>query len=161
MKTYATKIIVSLVALIAIVGGIFGYVARSKNAVVPVTDDTSSQPLGASTTTAPADVPVSTRTSKYKDGVYSAVGSYMSPGGLDDLNVTLTLRNGIVTDATVTSGAHDRTSSRYQSMFIGGYKAYVIGKSIDSINLDAVSGSSLTPEGFNDAVAKIKTEAQA
>jgi len=46
-------------------------------------------------------------------------------------------------------------------MFISGYKPYVIGKNIDTISLDRVSGSSLTPAAFNEALGQIKTEARA
>jgi hypothetical protein len=49
----------------------------------------------------------------------------------------------------------------YQGLFIANYKQYVIGKSIDSLNLSEVSGSSLTSSGFNAAVAEIKAQASA
>jgi hypothetical protein len=46
-------------------------------------------------------------------------------------------------------------------MFAGAdYKQYVVGKKIDEVQLTKVSGSSLTPQGFNDALAKIKAEAK-
>jgi hypothetical protein len=97
----------------------------------------------------------------YKNGTYSATGSYMSPGGEEQVGVTLTLANDIITAVSVTPGAYDRTSARYQDRFISGYKTYVIGKNIAKVNLGIISGSSLTPEGFNDALAQIKTQAKA
>ena len=111
----------------------------------------------------PATVPKKTTptASVYKNGTYSATGSYMSPGGYDQLGVSLTIQNDIVTAATVTNMAGDGRSSRYQNAFIGGYKPYVIGQNIASINLSYVSGASLTPAGFNDAVAQIKAQAKA
>lgn len=111
-------------------------------------------------TATPATVPSSTK-SKYKNGTYSAVGVYYSPEGQESINVSVTLTNGIVTDSTVTGNATNGRSVRYQQMFIGGFKSLVIGKSIDAISLDYVSGSSLTPAGFNDALSQIKTKAQA
>jgi len=99
--------------------------------------------------------------SEYKDGTYTAVGSYMSPGGPDQVTVTVTLANDVITDATVASGAGDRTSARYQQRFISGFKQYVVGQKIQSVNLTNVSGSSLTPVGFNDALAQIKQQARA
>ncbi|SRR6266481_4648709 len=118
---------------------------------VPVTQETSgSSAVGA--------IP---STSRYRDGTYSATGSHLSPGGEDDVHVTVTLANGIITDSTVTNGAHDKTSSYFQGIFINNYKPLVIGKSIDSVSLSKVSGSSLTSEGFNNALAKIKTLASA
>ena len=97
----------------------------------------------------------------YKDGTYSAVGSYMSPGGFDNIAVTLTLKGDIVTNVYTTPQAGDGTSSRYQDMFISGYKPYVVGKDISSLVLGRISGSSLTPRGFNDALDKIRNQAKA
>ncbi len=103
----------------------------------------------------------STGQSTYKDGTYTAVGSYMSPGGKDSVTVSLTLKNDIVVDSSVTNGANDSTSSRYQNFFISGYKQYVTGKKISDIHLDVVSGSSLTSRGFNEAVTNIEAQAKA
>ena len=97
---------------------------------------------------------------EYKDGTYSAIGSYDSPGGLDRLGVSVTIANDVVTDSSLTLMPGDRTSSRYQQAFAGGYKAQVIGKAVDSIHLDTVSGSSLTPIGFDQALAAIKAKAK-
>lgn len=119
----------------------------------------SNAPAATPAVTAAADVPKQTA-SIYKDGTYTATGSYMSPGGYDQITVTLIIANGIVTDATVVSGAGDGTSQRYQDRFIAGYKPLVIGKDIATLNVSRVSGSSLTPIGFNDAVAQIKTAAK-
>ncbi|HTK33096.1 MAG TPA: hypothetical protein VL335_00920 [Candidatus Paceibacterota bacterium] len=97
----------------------------------------------------------------YKDGTYTANGTYMSPGGQDEIKVTLTLKSDIVTDATVVTVIADHTSQRYQDKFISGYKQYVVGQNISSLNVTVVSGSSLTSTGFNNALAKIKTQAKA
>ncbi len=97
---------------------------------------------------------------EYKDGTYTAEGKYVSPGGDESIDVTLTLKNDIVTESQVESNATRPMSVKYQGFFIEGYKALVIGKNIDEVVLDKVSGSSLTPKGFNDAVEKIKAEAK-
>jgi len=85
----------------------------------------------------------------------------MSPGGNDQVAVTLTLANDVIVDVTATPSAQDRTSQRYQSRFVSGYKQYVLGKNISDVNLTSVSGSSLTPIGFNNALAQIKAQAKA
>jgi hypothetical protein len=97
----------------------------------------------------------------YKDGTYSATGSYNSPGGTNTLTVSLTLKRGVITDSAVTGSATRGDSAEYQTMFIDNYKSQVTGRSIDSLSLTKVSGSSLTPQGFNDALVKIKAEAKA
>ncbi|MEN9614362.1 MAG: hypothetical protein RLZZ347_669 [Candidatus Parcubacteria bacterium] len=119
--------------------------------------------LPDTTNTQVSQVPVDTKkqpSSVYKDGTYSATGSYMSPGGGDTVSVTVTLAKDIVVDSEVVSGANDRTSERYQNRFISGYKQYVIGKKLADLHLTKVSGASLTPIGFNDALAQIKARAQ-
>jgi uncharacterized protein with FMN-binding domain len=98
---------------------------------------------------------------QYKDGTYSATGNYRSPAGAEMVDVTLTLKSGIVTDATFTGEAKGGRSQQMQSAFASGFKEDVVGKSIDSISLSVVNGSSLTPQGFMDAVQKIETEAAA
>ena len=126
-----------------------------------------STPQTTTTTTKPTTTPVTvkptpvTSTTAYKNGTYSATGSYFSPGGPDQLGVTLTITNDIVTSATVTPEAGDGTSARYQQRFISGYTPYVVGQNIASIHLTRVSGSSLTPIGFNDALSQIKAKAKA
>lgn len=118
------------------------------------TTDTSTD--NTSTTTTP-DV---ASTPSYKDGSYTATGSYSSPGGLESITIDVTLKDGVVTATSAQSGAVDSDGREYQSMFISGYKRLVVGKNIDSISLSRVSGSSLTSQGFNSALEKIKSQAQ-
>jgi uncharacterized protein with FMN-binding domain len=131
--------------------------AKSDNLAV---SDTTTVPVDTTKQTPIATVP-STTTSTYKDGTYTATGSYMSPGGPDKIGVTVTLANNIVTDVSVTPEPGDHTSSHYQGIFAANYKQYVVGQNIATLHLTKVSGSSLTPKGFDDAIAQIKTQAQA
>jgi hypothetical protein len=129
---------------------------RKPTPVATTTTSTSKSTVVVSST--PIDTPK--QTSVYKNGTYSAIGSYMSPGGYDQIAVTLTLNNDIITSVSVAPQAGDRTSARYQSRFISGYQQYVLGKNIASVNLTVISGSSLTSTGFNDALAQIKSQAK-
>jgi len=53
-------------------------------------------------------------------------------------------------------------SARFQKIFTDNYKPMVIGKSLDEVcTLGKVSGSSLTPMGFDAACVKIQAEAKA
>lgn len=97
--------------------------------------------------------------SPYKNGSYSVVGNYSSPAGVEEIAVTLTLTDGVITDSNVDPKATKPISLRMQNDFAANYKRYVLGKDIDSLKLDKVSGSSLTPLGFNDALDKIKKQA--
>jgi hypothetical protein len=98
--------------------------------------------------------------SAYKDGTYTVVGNYTSPGGQEELGVTLTLASGVVVDSQVEVKATRPISKERQTDFANNYESEVVGKNIDEISLGKVSGSSLSPKGFNDAVEKVKSQAQ-
>ncbi len=151
-------IIAGIIVALLIAGGVFAVMKSSKEddqTATTSTDTTSSIPTDTSTGGTPAVV-----TSQYKDGTYSAVGNYQSPGGAETIQVTLVLKDDIITDATVISDATRPISVTMQGQFIAGFKQQVIGKNISEVSLTKVSGSSLTPKGFNDAVAKIKVQAE-
>lgn len=99
--------------------------------------------------------------SEYNNGTYSADGSYQTPGGRQSIGVTITLDGDTITNATVEQHATSGESAEYQSAFLSGYKSQVVGKKISEISLDRVAGSSLTPNGFNNAVGDIKEQAAA
>lgn len=109
--------------------------------------------------TASAQPSVSAGAGVYENGTYEVVGDYRSPAGPEHINVSLTLTDGVITEAEVVSPATHPTTKKMQALFIGGYRSFVIGKNIDEVELTKVSGSSLTPKGFNDAVSKIKAQA--
>lgn len=97
----------------------------------------------------------------FRDGTYSATGNYASPGGSESIDVTLSLKENVVTSVVVTPKAENPASKNWQARFISGVEKVVVGKKISEINLNEVSGSSLTPKGFMDALEKIKMEAGA
>lgn len=99
--------------------------------------------------------------STYQDGTYSATGHYTSPAGAESVEVTLTLKDGVVTDAQFTGNATHPASKKWQGNFAAGFKDQVVGKKLDEIKLGVVNGSSLAPKGFMDAVAQVKAEASA
>jgi uncharacterized protein with FMN-binding domain len=165
-KKSPVGIIASVVVLLGVIGAIvFASNKKAPDTVVQdtTTPDTTTTPVVPATTPEPATPVVEPKktTSVYKDGTYTATGSYMSPGGQDEIGVTLTLKGDVVTDVSATEMANDPRSKQYENMFIGGFKQYVVGKNIATLSLTKVSGSSLTPKGFNDALAKIKAQAKA
>ncbi|ORM30255.1 calcium-binding protein [Williamsia sp. 1135] len=101
--------------------------------------------------------------SPYADGEYTAVGTYTSPGGEQELGVTVTLSNSVITALTLDTSDAQGPSAGFQNNFDLGVtdKGLVVGKSIDDLEISKVSGSSLTSIGFNDAIDQIKAEAQA
>ncbi len=162
------------IAVLVVIGGIVGFLVwpskdvvvdqNISNSNVEVTKETSGSTTSAAQTATDTTIVTtqpSENNSQFKDGSYTSEGNYTSPAGPEAIKVTLTLSNGVITNSTVVSEATATFSKRYQGMFVDNYKQYVIGKNIDSLKLDKVSGSSLTPKGFNDAVAKIKVSAKA
>ncbi len=96
----------------------------------------------------------------FKDGAYSATGSYMSPGGKDEIDVNLTLKDNVITDINAIAKPGDDISKKYMKMFRDNYKTLVVGKNISELKLDKVSGSSLTSIGFNDAISQIRVQSK-
>ncbi|WP_328468946.1 FMN-binding protein [Actinoplanes sp. NBC_00393] len=114
---------------------------------------------GPSALPAPSSAPPSAQSGQttYADGRYTATGWYGS--GPSSIDVTVTLADDTITDVEVTPHATNATSLDYQQRFAAGVGDEVIGKDIDEVNLDRVAGSSSTPDGFNDALARIKADA--
>ncbi|HSD55626.1 MAG TPA: FMN-binding protein [Candidatus Saccharimonadales bacterium] len=155
------QIIATLVVLVVVVLIVMGTKAIGSK------DDTSNTASIQSSTSSESATESSTAVSdgseavSFEDGTYSATGSYTSPGGSQQIEVSVTISNGRVTSTSATEKASDSQSQSFQEDFISGYKSQVVGKSLDSIDLSRVSGSSLTSQGFNDAIEQIKDQAKA
>jgi len=152
-----------LLVIVVIVGGvIIGSRKKSGETLGASTTAGGTAGTGSSSNSNNADMAAdnTSSTSMYKDGSYTATGSYSSPGGVEAITISVMLKDGAITDTSAQEGAIDREGSEFQSDFIAGYKRLVVGKKIDSVRLSRVSGSSLTSQGFNDAIDQIKTKAQ-
>jgi uncharacterized protein with FMN-binding domain len=156
--------------------GLFVMLVRSTGALQgapeAASETANAQPattLAASATPTPSSepvpTPVPTRTptpapaSGYRDGTYTATSSYRTPGGTQSIRVTLVISGGTIVDSTVTGLASGKTSQAFQQDFIANYQPFVTGRKLDQLNLTKVSSSSLTPNGFNRAVANIQGQA--
>ncbi len=127
----------------------------------------SSEPTSATTQTTELITPTTTETpvaetasTDYKDGTYATDVTYVTPKRDEyGVNVSLILTRDIVTDVKVTyskGGEKDPNAARFQAA----YKAQVIGKDIDTLNLSRVGGASLTTAAFNNALVNIKADAK-
>jgi uncharacterized protein with FMN-binding domain len=123
--------------------------------------DGATPPAATSSAPATTDSADSSSAGTFKDGDYEAEGSYSNPGGQSTVKVALTLADDTITDVTVTPEATNGTSRQYQAKFAGGIADEVVGKSIDDLQVGAVAGSSLTSQGFNQAIEQIQGDAQA
>lgn len=95
--------------------------------------------------------------SRFRDGEYEAKGWY--GGQPSSIDVALTLREDRITEVEVTTNATDPTSLDYQERFAGAVSDEVVGRPIEGLAVGRLSGSSTTPDGFNDALNKIRREA--
>jgi uncharacterized protein with FMN-binding domain len=97
----------------------------------------------------------------YTDGTYTATGGYVSPNGPETIDVSITLKDDVITAVEVIPNPDNANTEKYQGLFAAGISDVVVGKDIDAISVSKVSGSSLTSGGFNEAVAEIKADAKA
>ncbi|MDB5170138.1 MAG: hypothetical protein JWN82_534 [Candidatus Saccharibacteria bacterium] len=125
--------------------------------VLPTGGTTSSASTAGSTN----PTGTSSTTSSYKDGTYSAGSAYYVPHSQEEIKVTLTIKDGVITDSSIINSEGDRDSAAYQQEFEFGYKSQVVGKSISGLSLSRISGASDTTQGFNDALAQIANQAKA
>lgn len=150
-----TGVIVALVIAVAA----YGFYSYSKKSGEGVSVNISEE-------TTPTNVPVATATvvaSNYmfKDGTYSSNGKYNSPAGSEEIGVTVTVKGDVITDASVKVLATNPVSNGWQTKVSEGIKSAVVGKKLTDVVLTKVSGSSLTPKAWNEAIAKIQVSAKA
>jgi uncharacterized protein with FMN-binding domain len=102
----------------------------------------------------------STVANEYVDRVYESTGGYVSPAGPENVIISVTIADGIITATEFEGDATNEKSIMFQGQFESGYADMIIGQPIDAVQLDVVAGSSLTPNGFNEAIEQIKQQAQ-
>jgi len=159
----AKKLHPGITALIVIVLiGVAATAAIVINGVANQDKDATSETT-TQTTQPAADTPsdTSSSTTNYKDGTYSATGSYLSPGGRESIELTVTIKDGVIIDTSLVANATDADAKDYQAEFASSYKKLVVGKNVERVSLSRVAGSSLTSNGFNRALEQIKSDAEA
>jgi uncharacterized protein with FMN-binding domain len=161
MPTTRQKTTVAAIAGLSLLGVVTGCssAADAVDGAASTPASTLSSGAAADPTTSASEADGSSAAAGYKDGSYTATGSYTSPGGAEEVKVQLTLANDIVTAVTVTPESTNPNGKKYQGEFAQGISAVVVGVNIDSLKVSKVAGSSLTSAGFNDAVNQIKTDA--
>lgn len=135
-----------------------GFLAYQSIGQAPASSQPSVEVKPTETSNTPTMAAAPSESAAKKDNTFTTIGMYTSPAGEEEIGVTLEVNNGIVTDATVEVKATNPFSQKWQTVFQSNFKDLVVGKDIATLKLDAVSGSSLTPKGFNDAVEKIKAQ---
>lgn len=121
----------------------------------------SSSSSDSSSTSPSSATDAGSSSGSYKDGSYTEQGTYSSPGGQEVISVNLTIASDAVKAVTVKTVKADPTATQYESQFIGGISKAIVGKKIDDLHVTQVAGSSLTSQGFDNALTKIKADAKA
>jgi uncharacterized protein with FMN-binding domain len=152
------------IAGISLIGTVAGCAPSAQSSAAQSTASQSTaaeSPAGANSSAPMAGTgESSTAASAYKDGTYSADGNYVSPNGTETVGVELTLAGGTVSGVNITEHPSNPNTRKFQGEFASGIAAQIVGKKLDELNVSKVAGSSLTSGGFNQAVEKIKSEAQ-
>lgn len=158
--------IIAVLAVLIVIVAIVGFtMANGKDDEAETAGDSTSTSTSTSnddTANSDPDAAVSNDNTdgSYKDGTYTATGAYTSPGGSESIEVTVTIKDGVITSTSADANASDAEAEEYQGMFLSAYEDLVVGKNIDDVDLSRVSGSSLTSQGFNNALDDIKQEAE-
>lgn len=146
--------------IIVVIAFVIGGLTLTKNNKEDNTQNSTSATTNSETSTNNLTTSSSNSTGTYKDGTYSSNGQYESPGGDESIDVSLTIKDGKIESSTVAAQAASRESMEYQDDFESNYKKQVIGKDISTLKIGKVAGSSLTSQGFNDALDKIRNQAK-
>lgn len=112
--------------------------------------------LTGCSTAAEAEVAVD---ASYRDGTYQANGTYQSPNGAESIIVVIDLVDDRITSVEVGINPTNPTTANYQGQFAAGIADLVVGEDIDTLDVTVVAGSSLTGNGFREALAAIKADA--
>lgn len=119
--------------------------------------DTQSQTPATAAPVASADPQPVASESTAKD--YSVTIDYEVPkGDANSLSVSMTIKDGIITNLNTESKYQDHESISYINDFAGSIKSKVVGKKLSDINLSRVGGASLTTGAFQDAVDQISLQ---
>lgn len=96
----------------------------------------------------------SVATTASADGVKSGEILYKTPAGDDVMKVSVTLQNGVITQASATPLATNAISLKLQTAFAEKVSENTVGKAIKGLKVDTISGASLTTTAFNEFLAK-------
>lgn len=147
---------------ITLAGALAGCASTTSTGTTGTTGSSgTSSSSSSSTSSGTGATSTSDNTTSYKNGTYTADGTYTSPGGTEEIAVTVTVKSDLITAVSVKTVKADSEGAQYEAQFASGISAVAVGKSLATLSVGSVAGSSLTGQGFNSALATIRTEAAA
>lgn len=162
LKLTTTVLAVLVVAGVVVLADHFK--SESSKAAASSAVSTSATPPGAASAPSASSTgssSASVTSGSYKDGTYTASSGYRVPHGSESIQVSLTLKDGVVASSSVQNSENDFDSAQFQEEFAAAYKNYVVGKKISGLQIGVVAGASDTTAGFNEALSQIASQAQA
>lgn len=155
----STKAIIGIIVVVLLVVAATAAVIATGNNKDNITNDATTALENTATNGQPPEATSSI--TNLNDGTYTTSADYATPGGVQEIKVTLTISKGVVSNSVISHVATAREDEEYQSAFDASYKTQVVGKKISDISLHRVAGASLTTDGFNSALLDIAKQAQA
>lgn len=168
-KQARTKLITTIVIIVVIAGIVLvadhlkskgssaiGQLNPTTSTTTPAADTSTDTTIDSSSSTSS-----SASTSSLKDGTYTASSSYFVPAGQETIQVSVTLKDGVITGSSIQNSESDHDSALFQEEFASNYKSFVIGRKISGLQISSVAGASDTTQGFNEALNQIASKAQA
>lgn len=167
----STPFIVGSLAIAAIVGA-STYVMRTSTRSSASTTSTTSQvaspsatstatPTSQATEASPNAGTSSAATGQYNNGTYSTSVTYAVPKGeRNTIKVTLTLKDGAITDVSTTHAYNDRESGAYIDSFDAQIKSAIVDTLLTEAYAGRVGSASLTSNAFNQALQQIQHDAK-
>ena len=153
--------LVSVAVLAALLFYFIGLKKNSSSSASSATPSVITASPNPTSSSASANTPAASSQAASPTGSFSATASYSVPRDTNSIGVTLTLKNGVISDVTTQDSYSSNESGRYIARFNSVVKSSVIGKTLAEAQVFQVSGSSETSSGFDDAVAKIAAKAGA
>ncbi|MFA7285052.1 MAG: hypothetical protein WC004_04515 [Candidatus Absconditabacterales bacterium] len=110
------------------------------------------------TTTPTPDTTGTTTTASTLNGTFKFADKYMTPGGEEPMDVTVTIVDGVITAVEAKNVAILPKSVSFQDKFIAGVAGVVVGKNVSDVEITNINGSSLTAQAFNKALNNLELQ---
>ncbi len=90
------------------------------------------------------------------DGIYSQNVTYATPGGNENVNMTISVENDVVNTVSITAASPNPISAGFISKVNAALPELVVGKKITALDIPKqIAGSSLTTAAFKQYVADV------
>ncbi len=148
--------IIGIIAIFIAIGLLFSGCSQKLEKPSIVADTTSSVEVIAPSTKSAQEEQQEIIVQAIADGVYIDNVTYRSPGGLEKIEISVSVEGDVITAASINAIIAGPKSSKYIAGVNDALPELVIGKKITELNLPVqISGSSLTSAAFKAHVSTL------